>query len=88
MSLDELLLRLDFRDPDPEIIDLSPQGGVVSTLVESKIECLADEKVFPVTTIASPLLTLSSRMRICTIFFYDTQDARWCSYPPSMEYEE
>ncbi|TFL01653.1 P-loop containing nucleoside triphosphate hydrolase protein [Pterulicium gracile] len=43
-TLDELLLRLDFRDPDPEIIDLSPQGGVVSTLVESKIECLADEK--------------------------------------------
>ncbi|KAF8553319.1 P-loop containing nucleoside triphosphate hydrolase protein [Imleria badia] len=43
-TLDELLLRLDFRDPEPEVIDLSPEGGVVSTLQESKIECLASEK--------------------------------------------
>ncbi|KAH0835852.1 ATP-dependent RNA helicase [Lanmaoa asiatica] len=43
-TLDDLLLRLDFRDPAPEVIDLSPEGGVVSTLQESKIECLASEK--------------------------------------------
>lgn len=41
---DDLLLRLDFRDPDPEVIDLSPTGGVVSTLQESKIECLSADK--------------------------------------------
>ncbi|KAJ6627886.1 P-loop containing nucleoside triphosphate hydrolase protein [Mycena sp. CBHHK59/15] len=43
-TLDDLLLRLDFRDPEPEIIDLSPQGGVVETLKESKIECLSADK--------------------------------------------
>ena len=43
--LDELLLKLDFRDPDPEIIDLSPKGGVVSTLKESRIDCLTKDKV-------------------------------------------
>ena len=43
--LDDLLLRLDFRDPEPEVIDLSPAGGVVSTLQESKIECLVTDKV-------------------------------------------
>lgn len=43
-TLDDLLLRLDFRDPEPEIIDLSPKGGVVSTLQESKIECLSADK--------------------------------------------
>ncbi|KAG6861318.1 hypothetical protein C0995_001637 [Termitomyces sp. Mi166 len=43
-TLDDLLLRLDFRDPDPQVIDLSPTGGVVSTLQESKIECLSADK--------------------------------------------
>ncbi|TFK38098.1 P-loop containing nucleoside triphosphate hydrolase protein [Crucibulum laeve] len=43
-TLDDLLLRLDFRDPDPEVIDLSPIGGVVSTLQEGKIECLSADK--------------------------------------------
>ena len=42
---DDLLLRLDFRDPEPEVIDISPEGGVVSTLQESKVECLSAEKV-------------------------------------------
>lgn len=45
ICVDDLLLRLDFRDPEPEVIDLSPEGGVVSTLQESKIECLTSEKV-------------------------------------------
>ena len=44
--VDDLLLRLDFRDPKPEVIDLSPVGGVVSTLQEAKIECLSADKVF------------------------------------------
>ncbi|KAG6889409.1 hypothetical protein C0992_005331 [Termitomyces sp. T32_za158] len=44
-TLDDLVLRLDFRDPDPQVIDLSPAGGVVSTLQESKIECLSGDKV-------------------------------------------
>ncbi|KAF8644930.1 hypothetical protein AX16_008212 [Volvariella volvacea WC 439] len=43
-TLGDLLLRLDFRDPDPEVIDLSPVGGVVATLKESKIECLTADK--------------------------------------------
>ncbi|KDQ31822.1 hypothetical protein PLEOSDRAFT_154034 [Pleurotus ostreatus PC15] len=43
-TLDDLLMRLDFRDSNPEVIDLSPEGGVVSTLRESKIECLASDK--------------------------------------------
>lgn len=45
ISTDELLLKLDFRDPEPEVIDLSPEGGVVSTLKESQIECLSADKV-------------------------------------------
>ena len=45
LFLDELLLRLDFRDPAPEVIDLSPEGGIVSTLQEGKIECLSGDKV-------------------------------------------
>ncbi|GAA5956239.1 hypothetical protein JCM10213_000983 [Rhodosporidiobolus nylandii] len=43
-SLDDLLDRLDFRDPDPEIIDLSPEHGLVETLHECKVECLQNEK--------------------------------------------
>ncbi|KAJ4473034.1 ATP-dependent RNA helicase [Lentinula aciculospora] len=43
-TLDDLLLRLDFRDPEPEVIDLSPEGGVVSTLTEGKIQCLSADK--------------------------------------------
>jgi hypothetical protein len=44
-TLDDLLSRLDFRDAEPEINDLSPKGGVVPTLKESRIECLATDKV-------------------------------------------
>ncbi|KAL1741030.1 P-loop containing nucleoside triphosphate hydrolase protein [Schizophyllum fasciatum] len=43
-TLDDLLMRLDFRDPEPEVIDLSPKGGVVSTLKESKVECVVSDK--------------------------------------------
>ena len=63
--VDDLLLRLDFRDPEPEVIDLSPEGGVVSTLQEAKIECTTNDKVmqghppdlgvFPLTDATIPL---------------------------------
>ncbi|GAA6059528.1 hypothetical protein JCM10212_006026 [Sporobolomyces blumeae] len=43
-SLDDLLERLDFRDPNPEIIDLTPEHGLVETLKECKVECLTNEK--------------------------------------------
>ncbi|TCD71925.1 ATP-dependent RNA helicase [Steccherinum ochraceum] len=43
-TLDDLVMRLDFRDPEPEVIDLSPEGGVVSTLKESKIDCMTTDK--------------------------------------------
>ncbi|KAF7325815.1 ATP-dependent RNA helicase MAK5 [Mycena kentingensis (nom. inval.)] len=43
-TLDDLLLRLDFRDPSPEVIDLSTEGSLVSTLKESMIECLSADK--------------------------------------------
>lgn len=43
-ALDELLMRLDFRDPDPVVVDLSPDKGVVSTLQESKVECTVQDK--------------------------------------------
>lgn len=42
---DDLLMKLDFRDSDPMIIDLSPKGGRVEGLQESKVECLANDKV-------------------------------------------
>ncbi|KAA1472454.1 DEAD-domain-containing protein [Dentipellis sp. KUC8613] len=43
-TLDDLIFRLDFRDAQPEVIDLSPEGGVVSTLQESRIDCLSGDK--------------------------------------------
>ena len=43
-TLDDLLLRLDFRDPEPAVVDISPAGSVVATLTESKIECLTTDK--------------------------------------------
>ncbi|KAF9077000.1 P-loop containing nucleoside triphosphate hydrolase protein [Rhodocollybia butyracea] len=43
-TLDDLLLRLDFRDSEPEVIDLSPNGGLVSTLTEGKVLCLSADK--------------------------------------------
>ncbi|TIB12476.1 hypothetical protein E3P92_02529 [Wallemia ichthyophaga] len=43
-SLDDLLMRLDFRDHEPTIIDLSPVNRVVSTLEEARIDCLSTDK--------------------------------------------
>ncbi|KAG9041352.1 ATP-dependent RNA helicase [Tulasnella sp. UAMH 9824] len=43
-ALDDLLMRLDFRDSEPVVVDLSPDKGVVSTLQESKVECTIQDK--------------------------------------------
>ncbi|KAJ2933972.1 hypothetical protein H1R20_g3167, partial [Candolleomyces eurysporus] len=43
-TLDDLLLRLDFRDADPEIIDLTPEGNLISSLQEGRINCLTSDK--------------------------------------------
>ncbi|TFY67112.1 hypothetical protein EVJ58_g1849 [Rhodofomes roseus] len=43
-TLDDLLMRLDFRDATPAVIDIAPEGGVVATLQESKVECLVTDK--------------------------------------------
>ncbi|KAH7344801.1 P-loop containing nucleoside triphosphate hydrolase protein [Rhizoctonia solani] len=45
-TLDDLLMKLDFRDPSPAIVDLSPEYGKVSTLTESRIECISGDKDF------------------------------------------
>jgi hypothetical protein len=39
------LEKLDFRDEDPEVIDLTSEKGVVDSLKECKIDCLVKEKV-------------------------------------------
>ena len=44
-TLDDLVEKLDFRDPNPEVIDLSPEGGVVAQLKESIVECVVSDKV-------------------------------------------
>ena len=78
-TLDDLLSRLDFRDAEPEINDLSPKGGVVPTLKESRIECLATDKVRVLcSTFPSQRLT-GRRMSIFITFFCDTRGARLCS---------
>lgn len=43
--IEDLVDRLDFRDANPEVIDLSPEGGVVATLRESMVECVVTDKV-------------------------------------------
>lgn len=43
-TLDDLFDRLDFRDLEPEVINLSPEGGLVRTIRESIVECLTSDK--------------------------------------------
>ena len=52
-------MRLDFRDEEPEVIDLSPKGGVVSTLKESKVECVVSDKVRLFNDLSGVQLTFS-----------------------------
>ncbi|POW01405.1 hypothetical protein PSTT_12494 [Puccinia striiformis] len=37
-------IRIDFRDPHPELIDLTPEGRMVGGLKECKIECVLKDK--------------------------------------------
>ena len=83
MCTDDLLLRLDFRDPEPEVIDLSPKGGVVSTLKEGKIECLSGDKVSVTLLVAHSANQAPFRMYICTISCFVTPESRLSSYHPS-----
>jgi ATP-dependent RNA helicase DDX24/MAK5 len=41
----DLLEQIDFRDPHPELIDLTPEGRMVGGLKECKIECVLKDKV-------------------------------------------
>ncbi|KAK9893420.1 P-loop containing nucleoside triphosphate hydrolase protein [Cystobasidium minutum MCA 4210] len=43
-ALGTLLAKLDFRDPDPTVIDLTSQSGLVATLQEAQVECMVSEK--------------------------------------------
>ena len=43
-TLDDLLLRLDFRDPSPAVVDIAPASRVPATLTESRVDCLAQDK--------------------------------------------
>lgn len=93
ISIDELLLKLDFRDPEPEVIDLSPEGGVVSTLKESQIECLSADKVcftFSNHRNNKNWFNVSRRIRMCIYItsYSDTPAVHWCSSLPSMEYAD
>lgn len=48
--------KLDFRDENPEVIDLSPEGGVVKHLKESMVECVIADKAsaWPLREISVP----------------------------------
>jgi ATP-dependent RNA helicase DDX24/MAK5 len=37
--------RLEFSDPDPVFLDITPEDAVAETLQECKIDCLIKEKV-------------------------------------------
>ncbi|CAD6975445.1 unnamed protein product [Tilletia controversa] len=43
-TLDDLMMRVDFRDPDPVVIDLSPEAGIAEGVHEMKFECLTKDK--------------------------------------------
>ncbi len=55
-AFEDLVDRLDFREPNPEVIDLSPQGGVVATLKESMVECVVADKVCAALFVGHPEL--------------------------------
>lgn len=80
-------MKLDFRDPDPVIIDLSPEGGRVEGLQESKIECLTNDKVWcglglywsdlfdhPLSGCLSLLLPAASSWPLAGVPFVDRRD--------------
>jgi ATP-dependent RNA helicase DDX24/MAK5 len=67
MNIDDLVSRLDFRDPEPVVIDLSPKDRIVSTFQESKVECLTTDKVSPST---KPLSVGSDRFHKDSYLYY------------------
>ena len=74
------------------MIDLSPVGGVVSSLQESKVECLSADKVcslLPRTEDENPNFTMSRcRMSTSIIFFYVTPADHLSSCPRLMGLED
>lgn len=44
-TLDALMDQLDFRDPEPTVVNLSPHSAVAETVAECKTECLNKDKV-------------------------------------------
>jgi hypothetical protein len=75
-------MKLDFRDSDPVVIDLSPKGGRVEGLQESKVECLVNDKVRSSSLCSCTTFIKSFYCRIstCTTFFCATQVARLSFY--------
>ncbi|PWN54370.1 DEAD-domain-containing protein [Violaceomyces palustris] len=43
-TLDDLMERVDFRDPSPKVVDLTPGQGLPEGLTETKVECLVKDK--------------------------------------------
>lgn len=39
------MMKIDFRDEDPLVVDLSPEKGLAENVGECKVECLGEEKV-------------------------------------------
>ncbi|KAI0760215.1 P-loop containing nucleoside triphosphate hydrolase protein [Fomes fomentarius] len=73
-TLDDLLLRLDFRDPEPAVVDTSSVGSVVATLKESRIECLANQEM-PIDGIRR-LLPLLELLNIAAFLLYSQLEQR------------
>lgn len=44
-TIEELMMKIDFRDEDPLVVDLSPEKGLAENVGECKVECLGEEKV-------------------------------------------
>lgn len=83
-GIEDLVERLDFRDTDPEVIDLSPEGGVVRQLKESMIDCVTSEKV----SLARAIRNVGCIANISRISTYITSyfvipAARWYLSAPS-----
>ena len=43
-TLEDLFDKIDFRDDDPAVIDLTPERRMAAELKETKVECLSKEK--------------------------------------------
>ncbi|PLW51421.1 hypothetical protein PCASD_00386 [Puccinia coronata f. sp. avenae] len=62
----DLLEQIDFRDPHPELIDLTPEGRMVGGLKECKLNVYSKIKLSPMLSLVLPqttVLTLHSEMQ-------------------------